>query len=146
MTVSVRWPDHAYVPGQNTRHAEGVFDDIRDTAQLGMGVDTLAESDAFQTGLAYLDAGFYWEAHEVLEPVWMALPEQSSERRFVQAVIQLANGLLKIRMGRPKAAIRLAKIARGLMPEAETGRMLGLDLAQMRDRIDSLERSGIGAL
>lgn len=140
------WPAHAYVPGRNTRHAEGAFDHIRDTAQAGMNADALAGCAAFQTGLAYLNAGFYWEAHEVLEPVWMVLPVDSAERRFVQALIQLANGLLKLKMGRPKAALRLAGIARELMPEVKAGLMLGVDLDQTRARIDSLEREGSDAV
>lgn len=81
---------------------------------------TLAElegSAAWAAGWHFLDAGFYWEAHEVLEPVWMALPDGSAERRFVQAVIQAANAGLKARMERPGAVRRLAGIVEGLLQE-----------------------------
>lgn len=132
-------PTEAYVPGQTVRPADGAYDAIRDTAQAGMDVDALAACDAFQAGLAYLDAGFFWEAHEVLEPVWMLLDEGSVERRFVQGLIQLANGLLKLRMARPKAALRLASIARELMPEGTLGAVMGVDLKEMQRRIDALE-------
>ena len=41
-------------------------------------------------------------------PVWAALPQNSVERRLVQALIQIANAGLKARMGRTKAVARLA--------------------------------------
>ena len=111
------WPTHAYVPGKTARHAEDAFEEITETAQLGMSPETLAQSAAFRHGLLYLDAGFYWEAHEAFEPVWMALDENSQERKFVQGLIQIANGLLKVEMGRPRAAARLLGIAEGLLPQ-----------------------------
>ena len=71
----------------------------------------LAASDAWRAGWQYLEAGFYWEAHELFEPVWMALPPNSRERAFVQGAIQVANAGVKARMGRPRAVLRLCDIA-----------------------------------
>lgn len=112
---STRYPGHAYVPGKTPRHAEGAFDAVRSTAKTGMGAEDLIGSEAFETGLDFLQNGFYWEAHEVLEPVWLALPEQAPERSVVQGIIQLANAQLKIEMGRPKAALRLCNISEALL-------------------------------
>ena len=100
-------PDHAYVPGQTPRHAEGRFAPICATARQHMSPAQLAQSEAFCTGLYYFRSGYFWEAHELFEPVWMALEEGSDDRRFLQALIQLANAQLKIKMQRPKAAKRL---------------------------------------
>ena len=138
----MRLPAHAYVPGRNERHPEGAFDAIRETAAPGMDAEALACSDAFRHGLRYIESGHYWEAHEVLEPVWMALPE-GGNRDFVQGLIQLANGLLKLRMERPRAALRLAKIARDLMPDTETA--MGVPVGMIHDRIDTLERAAKNA-
>lgn len=110
------FPGHAYIPGQTARHPEGAFDAVRDTAQAGLSASKLARTPAFQTGLIYLRAGYHWEAHELLEPVWMALPDASAERDLVQCLIQIANGFLKLKMDRPSAALRLAGMARELMP------------------------------
>ena len=133
--MSIPLPSSAYVPGKTPRPDEGVFDHIRDTAKAGMSADALARSDAFRHGLAYLEAGFFWEAHEVLEPVWMALPE-GADRRFVQGVIQLANALLKERMERPKAALRLAGMSRDLIGDA--GPSMGCDRDTFVEKIDAL--------
>ena len=100
-------PDRAYVPGITQRHTQGSFDPLRETVHPGMEPDELQQSRAFRAGLRYLETGFFWECHEVLEAVWMAAPDGSSEKEMVQALIQLANARLKIVMKRPRAALRL---------------------------------------
>ena len=139
MTLSA-WhrPTHAHVPGQNARHPEGAFDHIRASAQPGMTPADLAESDAFRHGLFYIDSGFYWEAHEVLEPVWMALPE-GQDRRFLQALIQTANAFLKREMMRPGAVRRLCGIARDLLPASREARVMGIGAGRIHAMLDSLE-------
>lgn len=107
-------PTHAYVPGESERHPEDAFAAVCATAAPDMTAEDLAACDAFKHGLHYLEQGFFWEAHEVLEPVWMVLPD-GDPRRFTQGLIQLANALLKARMDRPKAALRLCAMARDLL-------------------------------
>lgn len=139
------WPEYAYVPGQTRRHAEDAFDGIRATAKEGMSPEQLAECTALRLGLRYLDAGFYWEAHELLEPVWMLLPEPSAERKLVQGLIQIANGYLKVKMAKPKAAARLVAIAQNLVVDASRdaenhrGTIMGVELVVVQALIDSLD-------
>ncbi len=135
---TMRLPNYAYIPGQNERHPEDAFDELRRTAVQGQTADQLAQCEAFQAGLRFLDAGYYWEAHEVLEPVWMVLPQDSMERRFVQGLIQLANGCLKVRMNKPKAALRLVEQARDLVPVGDTSMMM-LEMQVVHGWIDELE-------
>ena len=138
MTARELWPTYAYVPGKTPRHEDNAFDRVRETANADLSPSELADCTAFRLGLRYLEAGFYWEAHEVFEPVWMAFPDPSEERRFVQGLIQIANGFLKIRMGRPKAAARLVVIAQNLMPKAGQGAVMGVDLCDTQHMIESL--------
>ena len=139
-------PEHAYVPGQTARHAEGRFAPICATAQLGMSPAQLAQSEAFCTGLFYLQRGYFWEAHELFEPVWMALEEGSEERRLLQALIQLANAQLKLRMHRPKAASRLCIMVRGLLEKLTGARVMGQDIAQIMARLEVVEVRAYGEL
>lgn len=132
-------PSHAYVPGINDRHAENAFDEIRHTAIEGYDANQLAQCKAFQAGLLFFHHGYYWEAHEVLEPVWMALPADSTEKKFVQGLIQLANGRLKLKMGRHKAALRLVAKARALMPLDTTIAVMTLEVQEVHCWIDALE-------
>ncbi|MFY0634129.1 MAG: DUF309 domain-containing protein [Vannielia sp.] len=105
-------PEYAYVPGQTPRHPEGAFDALRDTVD-----PEPMQSQALRTGLDWIDAGYFWEAHEVLEPVWLVLPD-GPDRTGIQALIQLANAGLKQRMQRPEAALRLCGIAARLIEES----------------------------
>lgn len=133
-------PTHAYVPGLTGRHPEGSFDHIRDTVQDGMTVQELCSCAAFQSGLSFLERGFYWEAHEVLEPVWMVLPDGSDERQVLQALIQLANARLKVKMQRPKAAKRLCVIVSGLLSGVTGQVAMGLEIRCLAAEVDSLEQ------
>ncbi|MEE9333351.1 MAG: alpha/beta fold hydrolase [Granulosicoccaceae bacterium] len=143
---NIQLPSHAHIPGHNMRHPENAFDRIRQTAARGQSADQLACSDAYRAGLRFLNAGFYWEAHEALEPVWMVLPEKSMERRFVRGLIQLANGRLKMCMGRPKAALRLVVQARDLVPTDSTLAVMTLDVQDVHGWIDELEGDACLAL
>lgn len=112
-------PTHRYIPTLNKRHPEGAFDEIRNSVRAGMTPDEVGSSDAFEAGMLFFEAGYYWEAHEVLEAVWLVLPPESAERHFVQGLIQLANGYLKLEMKRPKAALRLSSIATQLFESSD---------------------------
>lgn len=149
MSADLFRPPHAYVPGRTPRHPEGLFDPIRQTARPGLSEAELADSAALAAGLTYLDEGFFWEAHEVLEPVWMACPPNSAARLAVQALIQIANARLKLRMERPGAAARILSLAEGRLTEAQrAGRavVLGLTLDSIGARLEAVKRKSGGAL
>lgn len=99
-------PPYAYIPGQTPRHDEELF------AGLAASISgELSQTLAWRAGLKYLDTGFFWEAHEALEPVWMAAAPNSVDRHFVQGLIQFANASLKSVMQRQRAVLRLCDIA-----------------------------------
>jgi uncharacterized protein len=118
MSLPDRWrPSHAYVPGLTPRHADGLFDRFKD-ARPGDPLTRLSASVSWAVGQDFLRAGYFWEAHEVLEALWLACPPNGAERLSVQAAIQLANAGLKARMGRKGAAVRLLEMARDLTTES----------------------------
>ena len=86
---------------------------------------------AFRYGADLYNAGFFWEAHEVWEPVWMAMPPNSRERIACQALIQAANACLKLRFGGVRAFSRLAReVARHAEEVKASGRCaVGIDMA-----------------
>lgn len=104
-------PAHAYLPGLTARHPEGCFDALKGGLQPDMSWRPIAASPAWRNGIGLLHRGYFWEAHEVLEAVWMHTAQGSAERALVQGVIQIANAWLKHVMGRPKAAARIAGMA-----------------------------------
>ncbi|MFV0514438.1 MAG: DUF309 domain-containing protein [Jhaorihella sp.] len=133
-------PAHAHVPGANPRHADDAFDALRRTARPGLAAEVLAQSDAWRAGWEFLKGGFFWEAHEVWEPVWMALPEASDERRMVRAAIQTANAALKLEMDQPGAVLRLCAMVEDLLNGLEAGEVMQTDPQWLRDYVQSLRR------
>ena len=125
-------PPQPYVPGRSPRPSDD--DDIHRVAAAAPDpTDPLSWADnaAWLAGIRLYAAGYFWEAHEVWEPVWMRARPNSRERLLVQGVIQLANGALKQAMGRPVAARRLADLAVALIADsgaAGPGELMGLDL------------------
>lgn len=117
----VALPPVPYRPGQTPRPPEGLFAaEIAALESLGNPADPadLARSAAFVGGIAAFRAGYFWEAHELWEPVWMRLPPQSPERHLMQGLIQRANAELKRAMGQPGAAARIDARARAALAEA----------------------------
>ena len=118
-------PAYAYVPGQNARHAEGLFDDIKSTAD-DVALAQMQNTQAWNYAIAFLQEGYYWESNEVMESVWMACPPNSAEKLYVQSIIQRANAGLKRKMGRMNAAERLDLEADQLRDEAERRKPEGM--------------------
>lgn len=121
-------PAHAHVPGENERPDEALM-----SAVIAAGPPTTSDrrpdNPLWRYGLRLASLGYFFEAHEVLEPVWLRAEPNSRERKIVRAVIQLANAALKLRMGRPNAAARLVLLARAEAAEAflnHDGRLLGI--------------------
>lgn len=133
-------PPFAYVPGHTARHDEATFAPFHDSVTAGMCPDQLAQTLAWRAAWVFLEAGFFWEAHEVLEPVWMTLPDGSVEKRFVQGIIQLANAELKRRMGKPNAVRRLCDISRDLFAGiSEDQHIMGFSAQRPLDRLARLQ-------
>ena len=104
-------PSYAHVPGINSRADNNELEAVI-ALVLSMTVDATAHDNiAWQFGVKLLNRGFFWEAHEVLEPVWMNATPNGRERHLLQGIIHVANSALKVRMQRMKAAQRLSDLA-----------------------------------
>ncbi len=98
------------------------------------------ENRTYRYGWSLFEGGFYWEAHEVWEPVWLACRPNSLEKVFLRAAIQLTNAFLKEAMGKKNAARRLFDEVEGLAGELETAlgaenkSYMGVDLTRFAQR------------
>ena len=125
-------PPHAYVPGFSPRHPSSLFDEFRASVTPDTPIETLHETRAFRAGRLFFDAGYYWECHEALEPVWRQTRDPSPERDIVLALIQLANARLKVLMRQPLAAARLCDMVETHLFRCPPDRpILGLEVAEM---------------
>ena len=136
-------PVYAHIPGTTARPQNGPV------AEIVGEVPDRTEAAKWQSNRPYLygfvlyRGGFYWEAHEVWEAVWLVCRPNSSERLLLQALIQLTNAALKERMAKDKAVRRLLEDAGRLLgevivaaaPDARRCALMGVDLVRLRSLI-----------
>jgi DUF309 family protein family protein len=80
-------PQWAYVPGE-TAEAEADLDTLWQAMALvpSRFQDFVpARHPALRYGIALNDAGYFWEAQEILEAVWAAAPQGGRERILLRA-------------------------------------------------------------
>ncbi|MFM9858795.1 DUF309 domain-containing protein [Pseudoxanthobacter sp. M-2] len=144
---TLRLPPIPYVPGRSARPDEGYFDPVKTGLSPALSCSELAMSPAFKGGLEAFSHGYFWEAHELWEAVWMCLPPASAERHLVQGLIQLANAALKRRMGQERAAGRILERADSALEEAHRrhARPMGLSSTDT-DALRSVAETSIGAV
>ena len=111
-------PPRAHLPGRTPRPDEDFFDSLKADLSPDLNPAALAASPAFQGGVDAIRQRYYWEAHELLEAVWMCLPPASAERHVLQGLIHLANAGLKARMAKADAVLRILMRADASLAEA----------------------------
>lgn len=105
-------PARSHVPGSGSQPDWPVLEAAKATVPSVTDEAGWAANDAYVYGFALLRGGYYWEAHEVWEPVWLACPPNGRARTLLRGLIQTANAHLKAKMVRPRAVIRLVEEAR----------------------------------
>ena len=140
------FPDHAYIPGKNERHADGFLDHILDLAPAETLDATASENVTWNFGIRLLAHAYYWEAHEVLERVWLNAAPNGRERILVQGMIHMTNAALKVGMERPAAAQRLAGLAASCIDEVFAGHggesLMGLGRDRLTANAEACAASG----
>jgi hypothetical protein len=124
-------PEARHVPGTGTMPELALLEEIKALAPTRTDATAWRDNVPYLYGMALFEAGFYWEAHEVWEPVWMNCAPNSPERHLLQALIQYANAALKRDMGRARATRRLIEACckhLGRVPRtSEQGAFMGVD-------------------
>src|ERR1700756_4269630 len=100
-------PRWAHVPGETTEADHDALWRAKDLVPSRFCDFVPARHPALRYGIALNDAGYFWEAKEVLEAVWAAAPQGGRERILLRACIQIANANLKLRMQKSHATARL---------------------------------------
>lgn len=134
-------PPYAYVPGRNahptadpgghSRHRAGT----RESHCLPPGRWHCCAAYLF--GCDLYNHGYWWEAHEAWESVWLNSGDPI-QRHYFQGLIQVANAHLKLEMGRPRAVARLRReYLHHLSPVAALDHYMGNPLS---DWLPAVER------
>ncbi len=142
--VLPRWrcaPVHVALPDRLT------LSGITDRLPAKLEADEAAASVAFRYGIDLFNSGYFWEAHEIWEPVWMRLAPNSRERLAAQAFIQAANAFLKLATSRENAFQRVAGEAVRLGREAcaRGSVVLGVDVEAWLGALETFAARSLGA-
>ena len=138
-------PEYAHLPGVTAPPEGGPVAAIVSEVGDATRPETWSENRAYLYGFVLYRGGFFWEAHEVWEAVWHGCRPNAPERCLVQALIQLANAALKVRMGKDNAVRRLLRDAQRLVDEAIVRAaagahgtvLMGVDLIRLRQQIST---------
>ena len=106
MLTGMQLPPTRHIPGSGTAPDHVFFAAIKAQCPARVADANWREVPPYLYGFDLYAAGYFWEAHEVWEPVWMACAPNSRERQLTAGLIQLANACLKLEMGRLNAARR----------------------------------------
>jgi predicted metal-dependent hydrolase len=140
------WPRWAHVPGTGTEPDRAPLEAAKRLVRRPVNAAAWESDDAYRYGAMLCVREFFWEAHEVWEAVWLACPPNGRERAFLRALIQIANAGLKLRMGRPKAAMRLLQEVETMLTNLDGKReWMGVDIDDLRRRVgDAITAEAIG--
>lgn len=75
------------------------------------------ESEEYRYGVDLFNHGFYWEAHEAWESLWLAAGRRGPTAIWLKALIKLAAAMVKLREGSSVGALRHALRVQQLLIE-----------------------------
>lgn len=107
--------------------------------------------EQFVWGIDLFNAGYYWEAHEAWEAVWIAAGRRGPTADFLKGLIKLAAAGVKLREQNPAGARRHLRRAEELFSGVESQRgtestrMFGLVIEELRTATDRLRHSTFSA-
>lgn len=136
-------PEYTYVPGKHPHptsdvrgHSYGVEIDVDQFDPLGWDQCT-----AYLFGIDLFNFGYYWEAHEQWEAVWIHAGRRGMVSDFLKGLIKLAAAGVKAREGRQAGVRRHARRAGQLLAQVKHAQptMLGLELEPLCRFADDLQ-------
>lgn len=94
-------------------------------------------------GINLFNHGYWWEAHESLEAVWMAAGQDTPTGKFIQGLIQVAAAQLKRFINQERGAKMLTESGVAKLSVAE-GIFLGVEIAPLIAEVERCLREDRG--
>jgi|GEM_PF-137930 len=110
----MRFPPYAYVPGHRphpTRSEAGHSFGVAEQTPEPMAPDQWRDCAPYLEGLELFNAGYYWEAHEAWEGLWVAAGRAGAMGEFFQGLIKLSVAGLKVRQCLPDKVVAMGAAA-----------------------------------
>ena len=134
-----KFPSYRFIPGKSphpTRDPDG-HSYKKPLEQLASFENNQWQScNAYLYGIDLFNYGYWWEAHEALEVVWVAAGRQTKTGLFIQGLIQISAAHLKKFQGFNDVAKRMATEGLEKMKRIN-GIYLGIDVSKFRSAVES---------
>ena len=132
------FPEYRYKPGETphpTRDPKGhsYNKSVKELPEFNPKEWSTCKEYLF--GIDLFNFSYWWEAHEVLEAVWVAAGRNTDTGLFVQGLIQISAAHLKGWQGYHAAARKLALSGLSKMKD-NNGKRLGIDISKLRSDIE----------
>jgi hypothetical protein len=136
-------PKSAYIPGQTGRPTEAELRALLGDDHFGIFSPATGACDPrHRVAIDLFNAGFYWEAHEAWERVWVSCGRRGAVADVVKGLVKLAAAGVKNAQGNPIGSTRHARRAAELI--AQTRGTLGPVMAGVElTRVESIARQTI---
>jgi len=104
------------------------------------------DCEPYLHGVDLFNNGYWWEAHEAWESVWLAAGRETEHGNFVQGLIQLAGAQLKRFTGVSRGAQMLTEtgIAKLLLVDKTAGFYLGIEVMPFIEEVKRCLREDSG--
>ena len=117
-------PAYPHVPGCSAEPDWDCLEAVKKRAERDHG-HNWRRNTAYRYGWYLFLFGYYWEAHEFWEIVWLSRPVNSKEKQLLQGLIQLANARLKCAQNKREASNKMMKQVQYLFCEVYPGLIRG---------------------
>ena len=107
----VSFPSRRYMPGEGLhpdKDSRGSHIPEITSSKIDFSVWSWQKSEKYLYAIDLFNYQYFWEAHEVLEGLWIDVGRETPTGVFVQGIIQVSAGLLKEVQSNHKSALRLA--------------------------------------
>lgn len=132
-------PSYRYVPTQNPHPVidpKGHSYQKKEEKPDFLPPDLWMQNEFYLYGIDLFNGGFWWEAHEAWETVWMTTPKTDLTGQFLQGLIQFSAALLKLFSGSERGFQNLTReslqrlnFCLGELEQKKLRTFMGLDLA-----------------
>ena len=132
-------PKKRYMPGQDLhpdKDPKGSHIPEIPATKIKFSAGLWQESEKYLYAIDLFNYQYFWEAHEVLEGLWIEIGRETPTGVFVQGIIQVSAALLKEVQSSHKGALRLAN--KGLLKlNSKSGVFLGVRIDSFTAKVKS---------
>lgn len=142
------FPEYAYVPGQkpHPRNDEGGHSRGEPEPDPNpLDPEQWERSNTYLYGLDLFNYGYYWEAHEQWEALWLCAEDGDLTERFLQGLIKITAAGVKVRQENQKGVRNHAgsalEIFESLREEVEEKRFCGLSIEEVISFVEGIREN-----